>query len=119
MDASKIYSSIERVAPPKNTYMWHGLGWKWKVIPTNEIVRHEDGTPWHQPMSAYDAEVGATFDVGVVNPNAYFEGRRGQCATYAEAKAAMDARVAEVLAMPDTDGVNPDEDATVYTPDSF
>ena len=119
MDASKIFSSIERVAPPKDTRKWHGNCWKWKVIPTNEIVKHEDGTPWQQPMSAYDADRGEFYGVGVVNPNAYFEGRRGVSATYAEAKAAMDARVAEVLAMPDTDGVNPDENATVYRPDSF
>lgn len=117
MDASKIQTSIERKYSP-------GVeenGWKWKVTPTNEIVRHEDGTPWVQPMSAYDADINSNTPiiVGVVNPNAYFESRRGGAATYAEAKAAMDARVAEVLALPDTDGVNPDENATVYAPDSF
>ena len=117
MDASKIQTSIERRYSPKV----NENGWRWKVIPTNEIVRHEDGTPWIQPMSAHDPDINISEPilVGVVNPNAYFEGRRGSAATSAEAKAALDARVAEVLAMPDTDGVNPDENATVYTPDSF
>ena len=117
MDASKIQTSIERRYSPKV----NENGWRWKVIPTNEIVRHEDGTPWVQPMSSFDADINIDkpIVVGVVNPNAYFEARRGSAATYAEAKAAMDARLAEVLAMPDTDGVNPDENATVYTPDSF
>lgn len=117
MDASKIFSSVERVRSPKSSQD----GWKWKVIPTNEIVRHDDGTPWVQPMSNYNPNMRhpRVIEVAVVNPNAYFEGRRGRCATYAEAKAAMDARVAEVLAMPDTDGVNHDENATVYAPDSF
>ena len=116
MDDSKIESSIERITEPNDTAR---PGLKWKVIPTNEIVRHDDGTPWQQPMSAYDADAQRLIMVAVANPNAYFEGRRGRCATYTEAKAAMDARVAEVLAMPDTDGVDPDENATVYTPDSF
>ena len=114
MDPSKIeaYVTLDKKYKGKRT-------WKWKVIPTNELVRHEDGTPWEQPMSSYDPDKSMYVRVGVINPNAYFEGRRGHCDTYAEAKAAMEARKAEVLAMPDTDGVNSDENATVYTPESF
>ena len=118
MDASKILHDIERLTHPKSDQL-KGKGWVWKVIPANEIITHEDGTPWVQPMSAYDADKAKTYDVLVANPNPYFEGRRGICATYQEAKEAMDARLAEVLAMPDTDGVNPEDNATVYAPDSF
>ena len=118
MDPSKIEARIDKI--PRQRLKDPALSWKWKVIPTNEVVRHEDGTPWIQDKGfQYKPKNGEIQAPAVVNPNAYFEGRRGHCATYSEAKAAMDARVAEVLAMPDTDGVNPDEDATVYTPDSF
>ena len=132
MDASKIESKIERDFSPNQVTGYEysdetettitarlKLGWKWKVVPTNEVARHEDGTPWIQPMSTYAPDIKEVLEVGVANPNPYFEGRRGRTATFAEAKAAVDARVAEVLAMPDTDGVNPDENATVYAPDSF
>ena len=66
MDASKIeaYVHMEKFRGRKT--------WKWKVAPTNEIVKHEDGTPWVQPMSNYAPDKALPIQVGVVNPNAYF-----------------------------------------------
>lgn len=66
------------------------VGYYYKIGPTNELLKNEDGIVVIDPSSTFE---NITY---LKNPNAYFEAVRGVTSTYAEAKKIVEDKVAEL-----------------------
>ena len=66
------------------------IGYYYKIGPTNELLKNEDGMIVEDPSSTYG-------NVKYLkNPDAYFEAVRGVASTYSEAKKIIADKIAEL-----------------------